>query len=107
MVTAGQFYPDKAKIVQVDIDPTQPGRRHPIMKGVVGDVKATMASLLPMLVERTDASFRSAYVKRYGKYRESKRAKVAVGHDGSIPGTYLTQMISLCYRQACREIDCL
>jgi len=60
-----QFYPDKAKIVQVDIDPTHLGRRHPITKGVVGDVKATMASLLPLLVERTDASFRSAYVKRY------------------------------------------
>jgi thiamine pyrophosphate-dependent acetolactate synthase large subunit-like protein len=47
-----------------------------------------------MLVERTDASFRSAYVERYAKYRESQRAKVAAGHDGSIPGTYLTQVIS-------------
>jgi pyruvate dehydrogenase (quinone) len=82
-----QFYPDKAKIVQVDIDPTHLGRRHPITKGVVGDVKATMASLLPMLVERADASFRSAYVRRYAKYRESERAKVAVGHDGSISET--------------------
>jgi pyruvate dehydrogenase (quinone) len=89
-----QFYPDKAKIVQVDIDPTHLGRRHPITKGVVGDVKATLEALLPKLVERTDASFRSAYVKRYAKYRESERAKVAVGHDGSIPGTYLTQVIS-------------
>jgi len=89
-----QFYPDKAKIVQVDIDPTHLGRRHPIAKGVVGDVKATMEALLPKLVERTDASFRSAYVKRYAKYREAERAKVAVGHDGSIPGTYLTQAIS-------------
>src|ERR1700680_4000069 len=52
-----QFYPDKAKIVQVDIDPTHLGRRHPITKCVVGAVKATMASLLPMLVERIDASF--------------------------------------------------
>jgi pyruvate dehydrogenase (quinone) len=89
-----QFYPDKAKIVQVDIDPTHLGRRHPITKGVVGDVKATMASLLPLLVERTDASFRSAYVKRYAIHRESERAKVAAGHDGSIPGSYLTQVIS-------------
>src|ERR1700759_1909828 len=45
-----------------------------------------------MLVERTDASFRSAYVKRYAKYRES--ATAAAGHDGSIPGNYLTQVIS-------------
>ncbi|WP_334538620.1 hypothetical protein [Bradyrhizobium sp. AZCC 2230] len=89
-----QFYPDKAKIVQVDIDPTHLGRRHPITKGVVGDVKATLEALLPKLVERSDASFRSAYVKRYAKYREAERAKVAAGHDGSIPGSYLTQVIS-------------
>jgi len=62
-----QFYPDKAKIVQVDIDPTHLGRRHPITKGVVGDVKATLEAVLPKLVERTDASFQSAYVKRYAK----------------------------------------
>jgi thiamine pyrophosphate-dependent acetolactate synthase large subunit-like protein len=66
-----QFYPDKAKIVQVDIDPTHLGRRHPITKGVVGDVKATLESLLPKLVERSDASFRATYVNRYAKYRES------------------------------------
>ncbi len=89
-----QFYPDKAKIVQVDIDPTHLGRRHPIKKGVVGDVKATLEALLPKLVERTDASFRSAYVKRYAKYREAEQAKVAAGHDGSIPGSYLTQVIN-------------
>jgi len=47
-----------------------------------------------MLVERTDASFRSAYVKRYAKYRESERAKVVASHGGSIPGMYLTQVIS-------------
>lgn len=57
-------------------------------------MKATLEALLPKLVERTDASFQSAYVKRYAKYREVERAKVAAGHDGSIPGTYLTQMIS-------------
>jgi len=89
-----QFYPDKAKIVQVDIDPTHLGRRHPITKGVVGDVKATLEALLPKLVERTDASFRSAYVKRYAKYRESEHAKVAGGRDGGIPGSYLTKVIN-------------
>src|SRR5260370_28161712 len=89
-----QFYPGKAKIVQVDIDPTHLGRRHPVTKGVVGDVKATLEALLPKLVERSDASFRSAYVKRYATYRESERAKVAAGHEGSIPRTYLTHVIS-------------
>jgi len=86
-----QFYPDKAKIVQVDIDPTHLGRRHPVTKGVVGDVKATMASLLPMLAERTDASFRNAYVKRYAKYRESQSATNRWRPRWRHPGSYLTQ----------------
>src|ERR1700683_3697759 len=33
-----QFYPDKAKIIQIDTDPTHIGRRHPVTIGVVGDI---------------------------------------------------------------------
>ena len=89
-----QFYPDKAKIVQVDIDPTHLGRRHPVTKGVVGDVKATMEALLPMLAERTDASFRSAYVKRYAKYREAGTYQDRAGHDWQHSRKHLTQVIN-------------
>lgn len=89
-----QFYPDGAKIVQVDIDPTHLGRRHPVTKGVVGGVRETLESLLPKLHERTDTSFRSEYLKRYAKYKETEKVKIAAGHDGSIPGSYLTKVIS-------------
>jgi len=89
-----QFYPDNAKIVQVDIDPTHLGRRHPVTKGVVGDVKATLEALLPRLSERSDGSFRSGYLKRYAKYKDSEKAGIVAGHDGSIPGSYLTKVIS-------------
>jgi pyruvate dehydrogenase (quinone) len=89
-----QFYPDNAKIVQVDIDPTHLGRRHPVTKGVVGDVKATLEAVLPRLSERSDGSFRNGYLKRYAKYKESEKTKIVAGHDGSIPGSYLTRVIS-------------
>jgi pyruvate dehydrogenase (quinone) len=89
-----QFYPDKAKIVQVDIDPTHLGRRHPVTKGVVGGVKETLEALLPKLNERSDSSFRNEYLKRYAKYKESDKVKIVAGHDGSIPGSYLTKVIS-------------
>src|SRR6202043_4179440 len=89
-----QFYPDKAKIVQVDIDPTHLGRRHPVTKGVIGDVKATMAALLPRIRERSDGTFRNGYLKRYAKYKEWYKTKIVAGHDGSIPGSYLTKVIS-------------
>ncbi|APZ43580.1 thiamine pyrophosphate-dependent enzyme [Acidihalobacter ferrooxydans] len=49
-----QFYPDNAKIVQIDTDATHLGRRAPIDLGLVGDVGATVDALLPRLAPRTD-----------------------------------------------------
>jgi pyruvate dehydrogenase (quinone) len=89
-----QFYPSKARIVQVDIDPTHLGRRHPVTMGVVGDIKATLEALLPRLKEHNDASFRSEYLKRYAKYKESEKEKIVAGRDGSIPGSYLARVIN-------------
>src|SRR2546427_812506 len=46
-----QFYPNKAMIIQIDVDPTHLGRRHPVAIGAVGDIKTsgkrrTFASLI-------------------------------------------------------------
>ncbi len=49
-----QFYPKKAKIVQVDIRGEQIGRRTPVDLGLIGTVKDTIAALTPMLVEKKD-----------------------------------------------------
>ncbi len=50
-----QFYPKGSgvHIAQVDLRPEQLGRRAPIDLGVVGDVKATLAGLLPLLQQKT------------------------------------------------------
>src|SRR5712672_1684518 len=52
-----QFYPNKAKIIQIDIDPTHIGRRHPVTIGAVGDIKATLEALLPRLEQHDDGAF--------------------------------------------------
>ena len=44
-----QFYPNKATIIQIDVDPTHIGRRHPVTIGAVGDIKTTLEALLPRL----------------------------------------------------------
>jgi pyruvate dehydrogenase (quinone) len=88
-----QFYPDKAKIVQVDIEPTHLGRRHPVTRGAVGDIKSTLEALLPKLHEHNDTSFRSEYLDRYAKYRNSVKETVVAGRDGSIPGSWLAKTI--------------
>jgi pyruvate dehydrogenase (quinone) len=49
--------PGQARAVQIDMDPTRLGLRHPIEIGMAGDAKATLQALLPMLRRREDRSF--------------------------------------------------
>ncbi len=44
----GSFAPN-AKVIQVDIDPTQIGRNVPVEVGIVGGVKAVLKELLPLV----------------------------------------------------------
>ncbi|MCX8997064.1 ubiquinone-dependent pyruvate dehydrogenase [Rhizobiaceae bacterium BDR2-2] len=51
------FYPEKARIVQIDIRPEAIGRRLPVDIGLIGDVKSTIAAVLPRLGRRSDRTF--------------------------------------------------
>jgi pyruvate dehydrogenase (quinone) len=88
-----QFYPDRAKIVQIDLDPTHIGRRHPVALGVVGNIKETLEALLPRLEQHDDASFLTIHVERHQREVSSASAETA-GPDSTISGTYLTKVIN-------------
>ncbi len=49
--------PGQATCVQIDIDPERIGLRHPVDVGLVGDCKATLAALLPLIQRKEDRSF--------------------------------------------------
>src|SRR4029077_10637389 len=68
-----QFYPrgSGVRIAQVDIRPEQIGRRAPVDLGIVGDVKATITALLPLLREKSDDSHLMQARKHYAKTRSS------------------------------------
>jgi pyruvate dehydrogenase (quinone) len=89
-----QFYPDKAKIIQIDADPTHIGRRHPVTIGAVGDIKATLEALLPRLDQHDDDSFLVTHVERFQKDRASAKAETVSGPDSGITGTYLTKIVN-------------
>jgi pyruvate dehydrogenase (quinone) len=89
-----QFYPDKAKIVQIDIDPTHLGRRHHVTLGAVGDIKPTLLALLPLLEQKSDGAFQKTYVDRYHEAMASWKKHLVPGHNDTIPGSYLTAVIS-------------
>src|SRR5580700_2607637 len=60
-----QFYPDRAKIIQIDLDPTHIGHRHPVTFGAVGNVKETLEALLPRLRQHDDNKFLASHVRRH------------------------------------------
>jgi pyruvate dehydrogenase (quinone) len=49
--------PDRARAVQIDLDPARIGTRHPVEVGLIGDCGRVMAALLPLIERKTDRSF--------------------------------------------------
>jgi pyruvate dehydrogenase (quinone) len=88
-----QFYPDQANIIQVDIDPTHLGRRHPVALGVVGDVKDTVAALLTRVAVKADTTFLDKHIALRRQADEKFQAKQWRGREGKISGIYLTTVI--------------
>ncbi|KHL02541.1 ubiquinone-dependent pyruvate dehydrogenase [Sinomonas humi] len=64
-----QFYPDHAKIIQVDLRGDQLGRRTKLDLGLVGDVKDTATALLPLLKRKHRRTHLEASLKHYAKAR--------------------------------------
>ncbi|WP_085368881.1 ubiquinone-dependent pyruvate dehydrogenase [Leifsonia sp. NCR5] len=62
-----QFYPSKAKIIQVDIRGENLGRRTPVDLGLVGSVRDTVDALLPLLKDRTDTKHLDSSTAHYRK----------------------------------------
>ncbi|KAA9104981.1 ubiquinone-dependent pyruvate dehydrogenase [Microbacterium rhizomatis] len=65
-----QFYPSKAKIIQVDIRGEQLGRRTPIDLGLVGGVHETAVALLPLVAEGRSSAHLDGSVRHYRKTRK-------------------------------------
>ncbi|USX24057.1 thiamine pyrophosphate-binding protein [Oxalobacteraceae bacterium OTU3CINTB1] len=88
-----QYYPAHARIIQIDIDPTHLGRRHPVEVGAVGDIATTLAALLPRVQVRGDREFLDHCVERHHKAVEHLNERATPGDGGTIRPQYLTAMI--------------
>ncbi len=56
----GQFLPewDQARAVQIDVDPRMIGIRYPMEVNLVGDARATLRALIPLLERKEDRAWR-------------------------------------------------
>jgi pyruvate dehydrogenase (quinone) len=66
-----QFYPDNAKVVQVDIRGRNLGRRTAIDLGLVGTVKDTLAALQPLLRQKSQRDHLDRSLRHYRKTRKT------------------------------------
>jgi pyruvate dehydrogenase (quinone) len=89
-----QFYPEKAVILQVDLDGAHLGRRHPVDIGVVGDIGDTLEALLPRIAQRDDSAFLDECLKHKRKADDREAKHDTVGKGGAIHPQYLTETIS-------------
>ncbi|MDQ1118247.1 MULTISPECIES: thiamine pyrophosphate-dependent enzyme [Pseudoxanthomonas] len=89
----GQFYPDKATIVQVDRDGSHLGRRHPIDLGVVGDIGPTLEALLPLLAQREDSGFLDECIAHRDKAMAKRAEEEQPGEGELIHPQHLTALL--------------
>ncbi|MCE0799873.1 ubiquinone-dependent pyruvate dehydrogenase [Buttiauxella sp. S04-F03] len=88
------FYPTDAKIIQIDINPGSIGAHSKVDMALVGDIKATLAALIPLLEEKTDRSFLDKALDNYREARESLDELAQPGDGKVIHPQYVAQQIS-------------
>jgi pyruvate dehydrogenase (quinone) len=66
-----QFYPDAAKIIQVDIRGRNIGRRVPVDVALVGTVADTLAALQPLLTQKNDREHLDRSLRHYQRTRKT------------------------------------
>src|SRR5476651_2531441 len=90
-----QFYPENAKVAQVDLRASNLGNRCRLDLGVLGDVGATLAALMPKLKQKPDRTFLDSALAHYRKTREDLDALAeAKPGSGKIHPQYVSRLVS-------------
>jgi pyruvate dehydrogenase (quinone) len=90
-----QFYPEKARILQVDIRAEALGNRAPLELGVVGTVKDTLEALLPLIEDKPNSAHLDDALDDYRKARAGLDALAESGPNSKqIHPQYVTRIVS-------------
>ncbi|SFM89524.1 pyruvate dehydrogenase (quinone) [Izhakiella capsodis] len=88
------FYPEKAKIIQIDINPASLGSHCHVDMALVGDIKQTLTALLPRLKLKTDRRFLDKALSHYADSRKELDDLATANDKQAIHPQYLAQQIS-------------
>ena len=87
-----QFFPERAKIAQIDIRGEQLGRRTKLDYGLIGDTRTTLRALLPKLAQLKDDKHLKASLEHYRSARKGLD-ELAVMSSKVIHPQYVTRVI--------------
>lgn len=88
------FYPEKAKIIQLDINPGSLGAHCHVDQAYIGDVKTTLQTILPQLMDKTDRQHLDSALKHYVEARKDLDDLANANDKQAIHPQYLAQQIS-------------
>jgi pyruvate dehydrogenase (quinone) len=89
------FYPSRAKIVQIDLRADALGKRAPLALGLVGGVRETLTALQPRLERKTDRRFLDTALKHYASARKGLDESARPSPPGRpIHPQYLTRLVN-------------
>jgi len=88
------FYPPKAQIIQIDIDPGSLGSHCHVNMALVGDIKATLNALLPQLDVKSERGFLDKALEHYTKARKELDDLATANDKQAIHPQYLARQIS-------------
>jgi pyruvate dehydrogenase (quinone) len=90
-----QFFPEDARIAQVDIRAAALGNRCPLDLGVVGNVRDTLTTLLPLVAEKHDRDHLDAALAHYRSTRADLDALAESGPNAKvIHPQYVNRVVS-------------
>ncbi len=90
-----QFFPEDARIAQIDIRAAALGNRCSLDLGVVGNVRDTLAALLPLIGEKSDTEHLDESLAHYRRTRADLDALAESGpHSKVIHPQYVNRVVS-------------
>ncbi len=90
-----QFFPEDARIAQIDVRPEALGNRCALALGVLGDVAETLRELLPAIEQKRDSSHLEHALADYAKARRDlDELAESKPHSTQIHAQYVTRLVS-------------
>ena len=90
-----QFFPEDARIAQIDLRPEALGNRCPLNLGLLGDIKVTLSALLPRITTKSVTRHLDAALADYASARKDLDSLAESSPDSKlIHPQYVTRVVS-------------